>query len=291
MKVANLFLLVLVAAGVFLNSISNSFHFDDEHSITENLSIRNLSLVPDYLIDPDHFSRNPGSGMYRPLTLTSYALNYHFSGYDARDYRAVNLILHVASALAAFALVLQLSGQRGLALGAAMLFAVHPVVSEPVNYISARAGSLAAFFSVSAMWLYCRCNARFTASYALALLCFVLALMSKSTAIVTPGILAALSLHVSGRRGKRLWWRGQIAFWIVAFVYLLGMRGLIDEALVQAPVRDMVTQLSTQAKALGYYALLVVVPRGLQVDHQFGCHQCRGHGFLFGLRRLEMRSG
>jgi Tfp pilus assembly protein PilF len=75
---------------------------------------------------------------------------------------------------------------------------------------------------------------------------------------------ACLSRGSSGR-----WWRGHVAFWVVASVYVIGTRSLIGEAFLDAPVRTMVEQVSTQFKAVAYYARLIVVPHGLNVEHQF----------------------
>ncbi|MBT6625958.1 MAG: hypothetical protein HOB49_03070, partial [Gemmatimonadetes bacterium] len=65
--------LVLLAYG---NSVSGSFHYDDEHSIVRNASIQKLSEIPNFFVDISAFSGDEGKGMYRPLLLVTYALNY-----------------------------------------------------------------------------------------------------------------------------------------------------------------------------------------------------------------------
>ena len=68
----------------YCNSLSNSFHFDDQHSLVENPAIRQLANSAQFFVDPQLFSRNVGSEMYRPLVLVSYALTYVFFEYQAK---------------------------------------------------------------------------------------------------------------------------------------------------------------------------------------------------------------
>ncbi len=61
---------------VYFNSLENSFHYDDEHSIQNNIHLRALGNIPTFFVDPATFSRDADKGMYRPLLLLTYALNY-----------------------------------------------------------------------------------------------------------------------------------------------------------------------------------------------------------------------
>ena len=110
--------------------------------------------------------------MYRPVLLVSYALNYAVGEYDVFGYHLVNLVIHLANAWLVWLLAGALLSQRpGASVYntptdtlpsdddylsdstlAALLFTVHPVMSEPVNYISSRSSLLATFFSCS---LFC----------------------------------------------------------------------------------------------------------------------------------------
>ena len=88
-----LFAVVLLTATVVVthkSSISGDFHFDDDHSILENPHIRSIENIPSFFTDPSLFSRNEGSAMYRPLLLTTYALNYTWGGYRAEGFLVVN---------------------------------------------------------------------------------------------------------------------------------------------------------------------------------------------------------
>ena len=84
--------------------------------------------------------------MYRPLLLVSYALNYAISGYRAEGFRVLNIVIHGLCSLLIALLAEALLGNRRDGWIAGLFFAVHPLASESVNYISSRSESLAACF-------------------------------------------------------------------------------------------------------------------------------------------------
>ena len=163
-------LCVAAAALAYGNSLSNDFALDDAHTIESNAWVRSLANVPRYFADASTFSTLRTNVDYRPLLQTTYAVDYALAGYDVRTWRATNLLLHVVTALAVFFLGRRLFGSRAAvpvpgvppeagdaaALVAALLFAVHPVGSGCVNYISARSSGLVAALVLPAVVLYLR---------------------------------------------------------------------------------------------------------------------------------------
>ncbi|HEY6362897.1 MAG TPA: tetratricopeptide repeat protein [Vicinamibacterales bacterium] len=142
---------VIVLAGLFAyaNSLSGPFLFDDESSIVGNRSIRDVgsSLSPP--------RETPVAG--RPLVNLTFALNYAFGGLDVRGYHLVNIAIHVAAALVLFGIVRrtlllpQLARRFGtasadVALGCGLIWMLHPLQTEAVNYLSERTESLMGLF-------------------------------------------------------------------------------------------------------------------------------------------------
>ena len=257
-------LLVAVAVVLtFANALHDRFHFDDAHSLVENPHIRQLTALGAFFFDPQLFSRNMGSEMYRPLVLSSYALTYRLFDYEASPYHLFNIVVHLLVAIAVHALYRRFDVRAGPALAAALLFAVHPLVCEPVNYVSSRSESLAALFSVVALWAYAD-DRRWSWS----LVCFGAALASKSSAVVLPAVLMGYDLLMRRPGASLRWWRVG-SFAALAALYVVASERLLREAVVEAPVRSWSEQLWTQTKALVYYGKLLVVPRPLSVEHQF----------------------
>lgn len=142
--------LVGVTLLVYAGSFPGIFTFDDVGSVLENTSIRPPFRLRDVLWPP----AEAGVGG-RPLANLTFAFNHALSGTAPWSYHLFNLVVHVGTALALFGVLrrtfLQPSlqprfGGAALPLAAAiaLLWAVHPLASVVVNYVSQRTESLMA---------------------------------------------------------------------------------------------------------------------------------------------------
>ena len=260
--------LTLVCFLCYENSLSGSFHYDDFHSIEQNYSIRSLANIPTFFTDPSAFSADAEKRMYRPVLLTTYALNYAWGQYGVESYHWVNLALHILCTLLVWGCGRIFLRGEEVALLAGLLFAVYPLATEPVNYISSRSESLAACFYLAAFYFYLTekgHRGRLWASY----LCFALGLLSKEVVVGLPAVLLAYDGLV--RRHWKSWHvYAPYAFLTAAwFIIVMGNRYLVDSLAPQALVRPWWDQAWTQCKALVYYLKLVFVPWGQTAEHQF----------------------
>ena len=249
---------------VYANSFEGSFHYDDFHSIAWNPHIRSLGNIPDFFVDPQLFSADPDKGMYRPLLLVTYALNYALSGYEVWSYHWVNVGLHLLCALLVWGIGRKSWGEGWGALAAGLLFALHPLATEPVNYISSRSESLAACFFLSAFLLFI---SRGRIKTGAALICFAAGLLSKSVVVALP---AVLLLYDWLRREEKFAWGRHLSFWglTVLYVGVIVRNRFLGDSLEKAP-RGLGDQLWTECKGLVYYFKLLAMPVGLNVEHQF----------------------
>jgi protein O-mannosyl-transferase len=267
------FVLIALSLVVYGPSTDYPFHYDDLHSIVENPHIRSLDNIPAFFYRPDFFSADARGAMYRPLLLVSYSLNYALDEYAVQFYHWFNICLHLCNSLLLFALVRLLHPAGALSYIASALFFLHPVNVEAAVYISSRSESLCAFFSLAASYAHIRSWHRKGSSkmwHAVGLFCFVLALLSKSVAVVLPAI---LFLFAVGRKKERSRWL-EIGKWVgpqvaLSVVYILVVRHAIGTALVDSPARDLGVHWATQCKALIYYIQLLVLPSFLSVEHPF----------------------
>lgn len=266
-------ILPIIVLAAYGNSLGGSFQYDDEHSIQQNIHLRSLRNVPRFFVDPGTFSVDAEKGMYRPLLLATYAVNYAIGGYDVVGYRLVNIVLHAANACLVWRLARLLGLGYSVAMAAGLLFAVHPVCSEPVNYISSRSESLAGFFYLLGICLFCR-QRRATGRGWPVWVALALGLLSKSTVITLPLVLLAydLLLPTEGRTRGPTWRRmgHHLPLWLISSAYLLVITAngyLVRSA--GAPARGPWEQLLTQLKAGGYYLQLLTMPVHLSVEPQF----------------------
>ena len=145
---------LIAATGVlvFGNSLWGSFIYDDSISIVRNPRIRHLWPLWDALRG---LSNTPTAG--RPLVGLSFALNYVAGGLDVRGYHAVNIAVHVLSALVLFGVVRRTllrdplrerfsRASAGIAAACSLIWMTHPLQTEVVNYVTQRTESVMGLF-------------------------------------------------------------------------------------------------------------------------------------------------
>jgi protein O-mannosyl-transferase len=232
---------LLLGVLVYSNAIDGSFHFDDGHAVADNPSIRALSNIPNFFTDAGTFSVLPQNQGYRPLLLVSYALTAALTGVEPSAFVAVNLTVHVICVLLFQTLlrkVLRLLGhdedERLIAISSA-IFAVHPIFSECVNYVSARSESLCAVFSLLAMIAYLRDReggARgWLPAAAGAMGC---AMLVKAVAISVPALVFVLELGAARRQPPRLVTRRLLWLLVPAVAGLVLVGQMTPEFAVQS---------------------------------------------------------
>jgi protein O-mannosyl-transferase len=137
------------------------------------------------------------SGAGRPAQRNPSPLNPHV-------FHALNLALHAAAACVVLLILRRLIHHDVAALAGALVFALHPVQVEPVAWVSGAKDVLFALLSLVALWQYIEyvktpAPARTRWRMVTATLAFVLAMLSKPTAIVTPLIAVVIDRMVIGR--------------------------------------------------------------------------------------------
>ena len=278
--------LLLAGVGlVYCNSLQGSFHYDDFHSIVENPHIRDSANSWAFFSDPSLFSVDPDKAMYRPLPLLSYTFNYAFGAYQVLGYHLFNIGIHLLCSLLVWRLGLKLGFGDSGGLLAALLFALHPLATEPVNYISSRSESMGALAYLGGFWSYLSWRSAAAAAprrgwYLASLAAFVAGLLSKSIAITLPAVLLAYEFCMGA--GSTRWARLKpllpyhLGYWLLGAAYLLLIQQLLRAAL-DSPVRTLDVQIWTQLKALVFYAKLSAMPVGLNVEHQFAAATTPAH--------------
>lgn len=145
---------LLVAAGVIVygNSLWGAFIFDDQNAILGNPQIRRLWPLWNAFSAP---ANTPVAG--RPVIALTLAINYALGGLDVRGYHAWNIGVHILCALVLFGIIRRTlrrsplrerlgSASDGIAAACALIWLVHPLQTEVVNYVTQRTESTMALF-------------------------------------------------------------------------------------------------------------------------------------------------
>jgi Flp pilus assembly protein TadD len=220
----------------------------------------------------------------RPLVNISFAINYALGGLDVRGYHVVNILVHAVCALFVYTLVrrtLQLPSLAGrfgtsagrLAFASALIFAVHPLNSETVDYLSQRTESMMALFFL--LTIYCAVRAvdasRRAVWSTLAVASSALGMACKESMATVPVILALYDrvyVFESWRDALRARWRlyaGLAATWLV-LVALLSTNPRGETSGFAAAVTPW-TYLLNQTVILTQYFRLVLWPRSLAAEY------------------------
>ncbi|WP_259014387.1 tetratricopeptide repeat protein [Emticicia fluvialis] len=188
-------LVVLVTCIVYSNHFYNAFHFDDSHTVVNNLYIRSLKNISLFFKDATTFSTLPANQAYRPVVTTSLAIDYWLgNGYNLFYFHLFTFIIFLVQGwlmLLLFKKLFDVSFQSGynyfIALAAVAWYLLHPAMAETVNYVIARSDTLSTFFVVLAFVMYARSG--FCRRTFLYLIPVAIGALAKPTAVMFAPIL------------------------------------------------------------------------------------------------------
>ncbi|MGB4782185.1 MAG: tetratricopeptide repeat protein, partial [Candidatus Methylomirabilis sp.] len=176
-----LLLLVVVTSAVYANSLHNNFLFDDLETIVEAQGRGGPGQLTPL------FSLLQGKPAYRPIRSASYAFDYALSGLDPWGYHLTNIAYHTLSAIVVFLIAQSVFNRLIPALFTAILFAVHPIQTEAVTYLSGRRDVLSGLFVLTGFYMFLRYRQTGRGGYlATVLLLYLLAFFSKESGIILP---------------------------------------------------------------------------------------------------------
>ena len=261
-RLSPLLLLAGVVTVVYLDSFRGVFQFDDYNVIVDNGGVHTwgawLAGLPRGI---------------RPLLKFTYTLNWT-SGLGLFGFHLANVGLHTANAIMLFFLASRIGGpsvSRFAALLPAFLFAVHPVQTEAVTYISGRSVSLMTFFYLGGILVYLRGRERGSRilQYAISPVLFLLAAASKEVALTLPFALVLCDAVRRERTGWKETLRAQAVHWglllalAVFFLAHAGYGRLIESCF---EIRGASANLLTQIHGIGYLLSRLVMPHALNID-------------------------
>lgn len=187
--------LALAALAAYANHFQNGFHFDDFHSITENLFIRDLHNVPRFFTSTQYSSALPDHRVYRPVVSTTLAVDYWLGrGLKPFWFHLSTFLWYVLQLVLMFLLfrrimdlALPQPSNLWTAFFATLCYGLHPANAETVNYVVQRADLYSTLGIVAGLlWFAARPAQR---RYGWYLVPVVFAYLSKPPALVFPAIL------------------------------------------------------------------------------------------------------
>ena len=253
------------ATVVYVGALWNHFALDDNQIVQFNKVVLQLSGVWRAFVSP-YWPPVIGGGLYRPLPLASYAIDWQLGG-AAWWFHAVNVAWHAGASVAVAWLARQWSGERA-ALAAGLLFAVHPVHVEAVANIVGRAELMAALFAILSVYAALTHDRLWWSAAALAA-----GLLSKENALVAPALIVWGWMMQIVPRPSRRRMAAYAGVWLaLGTVYVVVRWNVLGHELVgrPAPVFFGATPVAvrlTAVAALADVARLLIFPLTLRVDY------------------------
>lgn len=274
------YLVVLVAVILaFGSSTDAGFVYDDHRFIEFNEALTSVQPL-DYFSDAATASAGEGiqHDIYRPLRTLLFAIERQLFGLDAGGYHVVSVLLQIIAAMLLLSLLMRWSGGAQIpSLLGALLFALHPMSVEVVAWVSSQGDQLAVIFMLVGLRFVGRPG---LASTALLCVSYVLAILSKESALVLPALVPLAWLVVrhahrtTGTDGSRLttpgrmWLRTGLLAGIALLYFVVRFAVLPELAQVPGGWGGPVARLRGMLAGFGWYAGQLVWPTGFSFDFQ-----------------------
>jgi tetratricopeptide (TPR) repeat protein len=145
---------VALAVGVYRGCLHGAFVFDDLNAVAQSLLIRSITPIGRFLTNST-----------RPLVDFGFAINHALGGLDTWWFHFTNVAFHALNCILVYFLAIvtmtlpavaerYAERRQPIAWATAALFAVHPLASETVAYISSRSEVQVAFFFLLTLLSY-----------------------------------------------------------------------------------------------------------------------------------------
>ena len=271
--------IVLAGALTYWNSLSGPFILDDQLSIVANRSIRQLWSLSRVVVPEREL---PVAG--RPLVNISFAINYAIGGFEVRGYHIANVAIHLLCALLLFGVVrraLNVASVQArfartsahLAFAVALIWMLHPLNTEAVNYLTERTESMMGLFVLATLYAGIRAvTSRRSATWqTVSVLSCALGMACKESMATVPLLVVLYDwtfVFQSLKEAMRARWRfyaGLAATWL-ALAALMWSGPRVHSTGFSTGVRVW-TYLLNQTVMIVQYLRLSVWPRSLVINY------------------------
>ena len=167
----------------YFNTLNNEFVFDDLILIQSNETLPSLKSIYNII------TVTTQEHSYRPVRALSYAIDYHFSGFNPFSYHISNIVYHIINCFMVYLITLSLLSNRATAFFAAILFAVHPVHTDSVTYIAGRRDILFTLFYLIGFYTFIKYRKTQRHYFLLfSMAAYLLSIGSKEMGVTLPAI-------------------------------------------------------------------------------------------------------
>lgn len=270
---------VLVAVILaYANHWQNGFHFDDSHTIQNNVYIQRISNIPLFFKDVSTFSSLPRNASYRPIVSTTLAIDYYLGkGLTPFYFHLSTFIFFLLQGVLMYFFFVKIlrsvspdTPNEFISLFAVAFYMLHPAIAETINYIIARSDSISTLFVVMGFVVYQ--YSAFARKTFLYLLPILIGGLAKPTTIMFAPMLVAYHLLFEQETdffGFLKWeWRKLLLISIPSFALVLGLYFFIkkQETSWNPGGFSLFRYVITQPYVFVHYVSQFILPTQLSAD-------------------------
>ena len=272
-----LLLISAICGLAYFNNLHNPFIWDDYGLIVKNTLIHHWQNMPHAFTNDLYFGVASGSNFYRPLQSISFIFDYHFWQLNPFGYHLSNIILQIGVSFLVFLLIFDLLGSFDTALWTSVLFAVTPVHTEAVTYISGRAEMLMGCWVILSLLLFIKSQKISEKHpklyFSFSIFSFILSLLSKEVAIVFPLIIFGYVFYITREKLKEKYYliKHIFPYIAVALVYLISRLSVFSFPTLRPPALGKIswfTRLIVMPKVIFSYFKILLLPAGLHMSRE-----------------------
>lgn len=275
-KLAPYYVLILVITIFYSNVYDNDFLYDDKYLILQNTYLHNWHSLGDIFRTYVNSGAFRSGHFYRPLQNVLYLIVYQIAGENSFAFHLLNIILHAANACLVYTLGLRLNFKPWAVFLAALIWALHPIHTEAVTYMSSTADTLYSLFCLLGIVVLLPDFTPRKIYIATAL--SVMSLLSKETAVIFP-LLAMSCIYLTSpkrlapRTYFKTWplWCVTAGYLIIRFSFLpfSGKDLLNGDPVSQFYATHIFARIYTFLATIPAYLGLLIWPTGLHMDRDF----------------------
>ena len=272
-KRAAILILGLAIGLAYFNALNGQFLYDDEFLIQKNQIVQYIHLLPKSFSTSTTEGSGGNDSFYRPVQIAVYSILHWTMGPDPFWFHLLNVLLHFLNATLIFTLCLKIFNQWKMkhefeaAFGVALLWALHPIHTEAISYISATADPL--HFTFGLLFFHFGIKSGLV-NLITAHSFFILALLTKESSVTFPALYLTLLMVFSHSLKKA------IPSLLLAAIYVALRKTLLDFSdsftfFDQANIytESPLVRIYTGLAALSEYLKILIWPQHLQIDRQF----------------------
>ena len=284
-NIAPYFALCLATFAAYSNIFDNAFVFDDDLLIRINTWISGWNHIGDIFTGSTTGGANIAGGFYRPLQIFLYLVINTLFGKSTVAFHALNLIIHMANACLVYRIGEKLGFRTEGVFIASLLWALHPLHTEAVTYMSATADPLFAFFCLAGivLWLPSMDKKDLWKVFPV----FGLGIISKETTVMFPLLAMSCIYLVDKNRLKIGTYMKTWPLWAASLAYVFwranaeGFDGpqtydryynMRDFASMKMYSQDILARIYTFLATLPHYLALFFKPTNLHMERAFGVY-------------------